>query len=522
MILPMAFPESFQKWRTYCLRILIVLVLAALFCPAYAVIINPDINPEDLLGTLSVTTTPADAEVWINGDFAGRTPLSKGLAIGTYTLKITSTGYKDVTQQVEITSRATTTVSLKLVAVIPTGNIVIDSTPKGATIFVNSIEKGKTPISVQNVRTGTYTITLKLDGYAESTDTVTVTEGKTTTYSPVLEPVAATGSISVKSTPSGATIYLDGREEGETPFVITGVSPGSHTIRLTRTGYDDYSVPVSVVSGKTAQLTILLTSSDDEEDLEPSTTGSIAVSSVPSGASVFLDGEKKGTSPVTLKGVTGGAHTVKLTLTGYSDYNGALAVVAGETIPLKAELIKSIPNSTKGAVSITSNPPGARVSLNDLYRGTTPLTLTSLEPGDYQILLTLTGYNALPGTITVTAGESTSFLLTLIPLENNNDPDAEEMGTLIIQSTPSGANVYLNGDLKGTTPLTIEDVKTGTSKLLFTKSGYEDTVKVVDVKSGATETVEVTMEGGKSVPGFTAFFCILSFISIILIWRRSR
>jgi hypothetical protein len=61
----------------------------------------------------------------------------------------------------------------------------------------------------------------------------------------------ATGSISVASTPSGASVYLDGSSKGMTPKTITGVSAGSHTIKLSKSGYICYISDRYVKVGET-------------------------------------------------------------------------------------------------------------------------------------------------------------------------------------------------------------------------------------------------------------------------------
>jgi hypothetical protein len=53
---------------------------------------------------------------------------------------------------------------------------------------------------------------------------------------------------------------------------------------------------------------------------------------------------------------------------------------------------------------VDSRPSGARVLLNGRARGTTPLTLDSLAPGDYEVTLQLSGYQPFTTTVTVSAG----------------------------------------------------------------------------------------------------------------------
>ncbi|MCP2597440.1 PEGA domain-containing protein [Candidatus Aminicenantes bacterium AC-335-G13] len=60
------------------------------------------------------------------------------------------------------------------------------------------------------------------------------------------------GSIQVNSTPSGATIYLDGQNTGQvTPATVTNVSVGSHTVKLEKERYQSWETTVNVVKNQT-------------------------------------------------------------------------------------------------------------------------------------------------------------------------------------------------------------------------------------------------------------------------------
>ncbi len=69
----------------------------------------------------------------------------------------------------------------------------------------------------------------------------------------------ATGSVSVATSPRGASISIDGVERGISPATIPGLSPGSHTLLVKMEGYQDLSVPVTVVQGETRDYALVLT-----------------------------------------------------------------------------------------------------------------------------------------------------------------------------------------------------------------------------------------------------------------------
>jgi len=72
-------------------------------------------------------------------------------------------------------------------------------------------------------------------------------------------PVQTTGSVDIKSSPSGATVYIDSVNKGVTPAIISNIAAGSHILLLKKTGYKDYSVSVNVAAGKTTTVNPVLT-----------------------------------------------------------------------------------------------------------------------------------------------------------------------------------------------------------------------------------------------------------------------
>ena len=83
--------------------------------------------------------------------------------------------------------------------------------------------------------------------------TIRITEITTTVTQPVQSvPVAAaTGSLSVATTPAGALVLVDGIGQGTTPVTISGLAPGTHTLVLKMNGFDDVTAQVAIEAGQT-------------------------------------------------------------------------------------------------------------------------------------------------------------------------------------------------------------------------------------------------------------------------------
>ena len=210
------------------------------------------------------------------------------------------------------------------------------------------------------------------------------------------------GSVSVSSTPTGASIYLDGNYKGITPKTISDVPVGTHSLLLTKAGYYDETATIIVVLNQVAYVS---------ERLDAK-TGTIAVSSDPSGAMVYLDDGYKGVTPLTISDLPEGVHTVKLTKSGYKDYWETVHVSAGSAKYVAPRLTKET-----GSIYVSSYPTGANVYLDDSYQGTTPITIYDIDTVSHTIKLTKSGYEDYQKTVYVSAGskESVSGNLRLIP-----------------------------------------------------------------------------------------------------------
>ena len=71
--------------------------------------------------------------------------------------------------------------------------------------------------------------------------------------------------------------------------------------------------------------------------------------------------------------------------------------------------------------------------------------------------------------------------------------EVTDTGALVVESAPSNAQVYVNGELKGETPLTLYNQPGGTYSLVVKKGGYADFEKAVTIKVGKTEEINAEL-----------------------------
>lgn len=171
--------------------------------------------------------------------------------------------------------------------------------------------------------------------------------------------------------------------------------------------------------------------------------GSIAVTSTPPGANVYLDNAYKGFTPLTLDAVPNGNHGVIIRLEGYEEASPTI-VVMGNLQPVNVVLIPkattristaattagatgaaivtpgqtvAVPVPGSGSLSVTTSPPGALVYIDGQMKGVTPATIPGLSAGVHSVTLIMTGYSDLKTTITIDAGTNSEYITGLSPVQ---------------------------------------------------------------------------------------------------------
>jgi hypothetical protein len=151
-------------------------------------------------------------------------------------------------------------------------------------------------------------------------------------------PQAAGGRLLVRSTPAGARVFVDGREQGRTPLTVDDLARGVHRVRVVREGYATEERRITITGARPTQsITVPLARPGAAQAPVPSApaadaagSGRVTVVSRPAGARVFVDGKLLGTTPLQVPQVAAGTHTVRLELEGYRPWISTVQVAAGE------------------------------------------------------------------------------------------------------------------------------------------------------------------------------------------------
>jgi|GEM_PF-6109690 len=141
----------------------------------------------------------------------------------------------------------------------PQGRIIISSEPDSAHIyFLGTDTKKVTPDSIMDLESGIFDVTLKMDGYRDTTLNVRVLNNHKSSRHIILSQLEV-GTIYVASDPEGAQIYLGDKNTNKvTPDTLVNIDPGVYSLALKLAGFRDTSVTVSVEKWETAEMNVLL------------------------------------------------------------------------------------------------------------------------------------------------------------------------------------------------------------------------------------------------------------------------
>ena len=178
-----------------------------------------------------------------------------------------------------------------------------------------------------------------------------------------------TGRITIRSAPAGGHVFVDGRDEGIAPAIVRDLSLGTHVVRVTHEGYTPEERRVALSDARAAQsVTFELAPTREAQSREPpqnreatqsrepqdreaaqsrstpppsaatASSGGLEIESLPTGASVFVDGKLVGTTPLVIESVSVGEHSVGITRDGYTRWVTAVRVTGGERARVTASL----------------------------------------------------------------------------------------------------------------------------------------------------------------------------------------
>jgi serine/threonine protein kinase len=228
-------------------------------------------------------------------------------------------------------------------------------------------------------------------------------------------PVIIPAELMVNSNPAGAQVQVDGRSDPNwiTPYNISGLTPGQHTVYISKAGFATEIRTLDAISGGKSTVMIHF-------NQLPATVFFV---SAPAGATILVDDKDTGrVTPAQVSLDKPGSHTFTVRKQGFLEETSTANLAPGQTFHYSPTLIalgstdeikpvgklkkffgSSDPVDT-GIVSIKILPKGAQIAVNSrLLEKASPADFY-LNPGTYVVDVALTGYKSARHVISVTRG----------------------------------------------------------------------------------------------------------------------
>lgn len=221
--------------------------------------------PVPVAGQVSVDSNPAGAQLYIDGNFEGVTPLVvSGLSRGDHRVVLHALGYSEFSTLATVNAGETTTLSLDLTQVgspETLGFVGVNASQPGTQVYLDKMFRGTTSpglvFPVIGVDPGLHVLVLRNPGFEDYNVTVEVVTGHITLVDAVLVPAQlppATGNLFISSSPTGALVYVDGTFRGIAPVMLGTIPAGPHRIDLAFPGYPNWTATVRVGGDQVVQV----------------------------------------------------------------------------------------------------------------------------------------------------------------------------------------------------------------------------------------------------------------------------
>jgi hypothetical protein len=281
------------------------------------------------VGTLNVDSNPPGAQVVVDGEVRGTTPVNLTLKAGAHTLELRGAGEPRVIPlMVAAGSQVSQYIELPKSGPSP-GQLQIRSEPAGARITIDGQPRGVSPMTIGDLEPGEHDVLLESDLGAVR-QKVTIQAGATASLVvPLTAPTGAplSGWLSV-SAPVEVQLLEAGRLLGTSRSDRIMVAAGRHDIEIVNEMLDYRAIrTVQVAPGRVATISIEMPK------------GTIALNAIP-WAEVWVDGNRMGETPIGNLSMSIGPHEIVFRHPELGEQRHAVTVTAGAPARLSVDLRK--------------------------------------------------------------------------------------------------------------------------------------------------------------------------------------
>ena len=344
----------------------------------------------------------------------------------------------------------------------------------GGEVFIDGADRGTAPNAFE-LPAGRHQVEVRKPGYKPFSDWFDLAEGEHRTRDISLVRAEAPSGTLLVTSDAGGDVYLDGTRKDVTPAIIPNVTAGDHVLEVRKEGIPPWRQTVTVVAGQQVKVAATFGAA-------ASGNGSLRIIANEPDVEVFIDGEDKGKAPVTMTDTRPGEHIVGGRKKGFKPQEQTVRVASNENAIVSFRMEVAPPDWPHGGLKVQSTIPNAEVFLDGSSLGRAPVDRNDLDPGKHYVSVHRDGYTDFKREIMLVENQAVTLVA-----------DLSATGSLRILSTPEGAEVRLDGELIGRTPV-VHDASAGNHVVEFRLKGYFDHKETMKADGGREKVFSVDLK----------------------------
>ncbi len=338
---------------------------------------------------LSITVRPEPDSLSLSG-FPPPVSLGRRLLVvpGSYTLNAGREGYYPLEETIEVTTGGLQTFDYQL-RELPGKVIFILEPAVSFKAIVDDMEVAVDAANTVLIERGLRRIRIETERWLPDVQELEITGlGASQELAISLQPAWA--DVQLDSRPRGAQVKLDDEVLGTTPLSAE-ILQGERTLELSLAGYKTMQLALTVRAGTDMAPAVVALQAND---------GRLVLDSQPSGATVSIDGNFRGSTPASFVLTSGEEHLVRLSKPGYRKTERVITLAADGEQQLKLQL-----TAEYGTVFVSSRPADAGLALDGKPMGSATQRLR-LSVRRHVLTFSKPGYETQNVTITPISGTS--------------------------------------------------------------------------------------------------------------------
>lgn len=347
---------------------------------------------------VGITSQPDRATVYIDGRIRGQTPLMLfDLDEGVHHLKYHLNGYEDVDDYIDISEGPI--INRSAVLTEEKGLLLLKTDPAGCQIKIDGATVGETPRFIGDLTAkDVHTVQLSKTGYRDQTLTIRFKGREPIVREEKL--ILDSGVVNIITEPANAEVTVNGIVKGRSPILVSDLPKGTAIVRLKLDGYNDEIRELRLNAGDRQTLSVPMLA----------LPGTLHIVTTPAHASVYLNDEIRGLSPLSIPRMSPGEYIVRCEAEGFAPMSKTITIDNGKSVREEFRL-----NNVMGRIELKTTPVGASVLLDGKKVGETEalaginadasdtFSISDVVEGEHAVIIRMEGYHDIAKTVNVKA-----------------------------------------------------------------------------------------------------------------------